>query len=101
MTFPAPYRQALVVFALGLGVACSSGDPDPTKGTTSGTGNDKRDTEIKHESCDTNSSSAVKVDINGDNRADIIHVMSGSREVCRSVDLNLDGAPDAFIYYDE
>src|SRR5262249_23138257 len=39
--------------------------------------------------------------VNGDGKPDIIHVMSGNREICRIVDLNLDGTVDAYIYYDE
>src|SRR5262249_25974440 len=62
--------------------------------------NDKRDTSITHEPCDIESSSAVKVDVKGTGRPAIVHVMSGGREVCRAVDLNMDGAWDAFIYYD-
>jgi hypothetical protein len=61
----------------------------------------ERDTEIKHEPCDTTSKSAQKVDVNGDGRPDIIHVMNGGRELCRVLDLNLDGAIDVFVYYDE
>ena len=76
--------------------ACSSPDASKPK---SATGNE-RDTELKHEPCDGNSSSAKRIDINGDGKPDIIHVMNGSHEVCRIVDLNLDGAVDAFIYYD-
>src|SRR5262249_17005294 len=59
------------------------------------------DVEMAHEDCDTGSSSAKKIDVNGDGRPDIIHVMSGAREVCRVVDLNMDGRNDAFIYYDD
>jgi hypothetical protein len=85
--------------ALALLAACSSPDPTPLKAPTT-TGNEKRDTEIKHESCDGNASSALRVDANGDGKADIIHVMNGPREVCRIVDLNLDGSMDAFVYYE-
>lgn len=95
-----PAWRALLALPLVLVAACSGGDPDPNK-TTTATGNEKRDTEIKHEDCNGNSASANKVDINGDGKPDIVHVMSGNREVCRIVDLNLDGAIDAFIYYDE
>jgi hypothetical protein len=59
-----------------------------------------RDTRIVHEPCDAESSSAQKVDVNGDGRPDIIHVMNGGKETCRVLDLNLDGAVDAFVYYD-
>jgi hypothetical protein len=100
MILSVPYRLAFAALGLAFVASCSSADPDPSK-NTSATGNQKRDTEIKHEACDGNSSSAEKVDINGDGKPDIIHVKSGGREVCRIVDLNLDGAVDAFIYYDD
>src|SRR5262245_33434738 len=95
--------QSAVAAAGVLGVllttgvfACSSADR-PKAGSPTGS---ERDTELKHEACDGSSSSARRVDVNGDGKPDIIHVMSGGREVCRIVDLNLDGAIDAFIYYD-
>jgi hypothetical protein len=56
--------------------------------------------EIEHEACDITSSSAEKLDTNGDGKPDIVRVMSGGREVCRMVDLNHDNKPDSFIYYD-
>ncbi len=92
-------RARFLPAALGLLAACSSADPTPlTPPTTNG--NEKRDTEIKHESCDGNASSAARIDANGDGKPDIIHVMNGPREACRIVDLNLDGSMDAFIYYE-
>ena len=100
MTQPFPSTARLLsAVALSLVAACTSADPDATKSTTP-TGNEKRDTEIKHETCDGNSASASKVDINGDGKHDIVHVMKGDKEVCRIVDLNLDGYPDSFIYYE-
>lgn len=84
-----------------VSVACSSVDtPATVKGADSPSGKE-RDTKIVHEPCDGESSSAKKVDIDGRGKPGIIHVMNGSREVCRIVDLNLDGAVDSFIYYDE
>ena len=91
-------RIHLRALILALGVAACSSEPEPKSAQSQ---NDKRDTEIKHEPCDGTSSSASKVDVNGDGKPDIIHVMAGGREICRIVDLNLDGAIDAFIYYDE
>src|SRR5262249_44687269 len=88
--------------ALGLGVAaaaaCSSADEQKAKDALQ---NEKRDTTITHEDCDFNSSDAQKVDANGDGKPDIIHVIKNGKEVCRVVDLNLDGKWDAFIYYDD
>jgi len=100
MTLSLPSAALLLsAAALSLVAACTSADPDQTKPTTP-TGMEKRDTEIKHESCDGNSAAAVKVDVNGDGKNDIVHVMKGDKEVCRIVDLNLDGYPDSFIYYE-
>jgi hypothetical protein len=100
MTQPFPSAARLLsAVALSLVASCTSPDPESTKPTTP-TGNEKRDTSITHETCDGNSPTAVKVDINGDGKNDIVHVMKGDKEVCRIVDLNLDGYPDSFIYYE-
>jgi hypothetical protein len=96
-------RALLAVGASASLAAMGCSTPDAAnagKGAASVTGLE-RDTKIAHEPCDANSAGATKVDVNGDGKPDIIHVMNGSREVCRIVDLNLDGAVDAFIYYDE
>jgi len=85
----------LVVGAISSCTTVDSGGPPPTIPTGS-----ERDTEIKHEPCDMAAKDAVRVDVNNDTRPDIIHVMNGGREVCRIVDLNLDGSIDTFIYYD-
>lgn len=79
-------------------MACSSAD-GVGKGSDLRSG--VRDTEMVHEDCDADASSARRVDVNGDQRPDIVHVMDGQREVCRVVDLNLDGAVDAYVYYDD
>jgi hypothetical protein len=80
------------------GAGCSSADAlDQGAGANQGV----RDTEMVHESCDGEASSARRVDVNGDGRPDIIHVMDGAREACRIVDLNLDGSVDVYVFYDE
>lgn len=58
----------------------------------------ERDVRVVHEECST--SSAEKLDANGDGRPDVFIVRSGSREVCRAVDLNLDGKIDVYSYND-
>lgn len=60
-----------------------------------------RDTEIRHEACATDGSSAQGVDANGDSKPDLIRVVDGSAERCRAVDLNFDGVVDTYVYFDE
>ncbi|MGK4004693.1 hypothetical protein WMF31_18825 [Sorangium sp. So ce1036] len=96
LTWPSP-RCSLVALMTAAVAACGSSTPAPTR-AKSATG--ERDTTIVHEPCEKDSPSAEKVDVNGDRVPDIIHVKRDGREVCRVVDLNLDGAIDAFIYYD-
>ncbi|HVY49744.1 MAG TPA: hypothetical protein VHB21_27810 [Minicystis sp.] len=93
-----PLPALLLASAGVLALACSSNEPEAKSAAQA---QEKRDTEMKHEPCDPSSSGAQKVDINGDGKPDIVHVMSGGKEVCRIVDLNFDGAVDAYIYYDD
>jgi hypothetical protein len=58
----------------------------------------ERDIRVVHEDCATGS--AEKLDANGDGRPDVFMVRSGSVEVCRAVDLNLDGKIDVYSYND-
>ncbi|MDX2051622.1 MAG: hypothetical protein SFV15_04465 [Polyangiaceae bacterium] len=60
---------------------------------------EKRDTTIEHEACDTKGASE-RLDANADGTAEIVIVRSGDREICRSVDLNFDGVPDAWAFLD-
>src|SRR5689334_12430180 len=96
-----PSRAVFVALALATTTlaACTTTDPGGTQPTIP-TGSE-RDTEIKHEPCDLNSPTRATLDANADGRPEIIRVMNGPREVCRAVDMNLDGAFDAFVYYDE
>ncbi|WP_434048221.1 MULTISPECIES: hypothetical protein [Sorangium] len=96
LTWPSS-RCSLVALMTLFVASCASSTPAPS-GAKSATG--ERDTAIVHEPCEKDSASAEKVDVNGDRTPDIIHVKKDGREVCRVVDLNLDGAIDAFIYYD-
>jgi hypothetical protein len=91
---------ALGLLALAAS-ACSSAEAEADKAKTPASTTEKRDTAIVHEPCDASSSEAVKVDVRGNGNAAITHVMKGGKEVCRIVDLNMDGAPDVFIYYDD
>jgi hypothetical protein len=61
----------------------------------------ERDTEMKHEPCDGAAAGNERIDVNGDGIPNIVKVMKGGRETCRILDLNLDGAIDAYVYYDD
>ena len=73
------------------------GDPKHPTGPTDAS---QRDTELKHEECDLAQEQAVRLDANGDGRPEIIRVQQGGRDVCRAVDINMDGVIDVFIYYE-
>lgn len=78
--------------------ACAS-NPDPR--ATADLSGEARDTELKHENCPFESSNSERVDVNGDGKPDLSTVKSGSRVICKAVDLNFDGAIDTFVYYDD
>ena len=95
-------RYALhIAVVSSAAVACSPGDPASSRPAAyPGTSERERETTIVHEPCDASSKSAQGTDINGDGKPDIVHVMEGGRELCRVLDLNADGAIDAFVYFD-
>src|SRR5687768_8470275 len=83
--------------AVGLGFACG-GDKDVAsaklpEGVRSGT--------INHEACDEGGGKVESVDVHGDGKHDIKRIFKGGKEVCRISDLNRDGKPDMFEYYDQ
>src|SRR6187551_1222539 len=60
-----------------------------------------RDTKILLEGCDVAQAGAEKVDANSDGKPEIVRVLKGQRELCRTVDLNFDGKVDRTTYFDE
>ncbi len=104
--FTRTFGTAMPSSAAGLVLACLVAFAPGcagSRGAASSTeeGRAAKDTEIEHEDCDLEGSSAEKIDANGDGRADITVVREGNREVCRAVDLNFDGLIDRFTYRDE
>jgi len=87
-----PGIGAVVILCLG----CNSGGDAKSAGAAGV----ERDVRVVHEECDTASGSAEHLDANGDGRADLTIVKDGAREVCRAVDLNLDGKVDVWVYMD-
>ncbi|HRI66682.1 MAG TPA: hypothetical protein PK156_20695 [Polyangium sp.] len=89
---------AITFFAfLLILAACSAADGNDAARPTGF----ERDTEMKHEPCDGSAAGNERIDVDGDGWPNIIKVMKGGREICRILDLNLDRAIDAYVYYDE
>jgi hypothetical protein len=90
----------LAALALGLSAA-ACGASGKTAGGPSQPGEvTRRDIRVTHQDCAVDSGGAEKVNVGGDTRPDIVIVRSGGREVCRSIDLNFDGAVDSWVYRD-
>lgn len=87
-------RYAIVVVAVGF--ACGGGGASnaPATNATSGI----RDTKLEHESC---SGDGPREDANGDGKPDIQRVTKDGREVCRIADLDYDGKPEQYSYFNE
>ncbi len=86
----------LVGASLALGCAGGSG----RMGANGPQDASHRETEIRHQACDINSSHVQAIDANGDGRADLTMVMDGGHEVCRAADLDFDGRVDVWTYFD-
>jgi hypothetical protein len=86
-------RYAIVVV---MGLACGGGSPaNAPAGTAS---NGVRDTTLAHEPC---AGDGPREDANGDGKADIQRITKNGREVCRIADLDFDGKPELFSYFNE
>jgi hypothetical protein len=87
-------RRYAIVLACGL--ACGGGTPaNAPAGTAS---NGVRDTTLAHEPC---AGDGPREDANGDGKADVQHITKNGREVCRIADLDFDGKPELFSYFNE
>jgi hypothetical protein len=87
-----------LTLAVGFQWGCNGSGPGAKSADAELT---RRDTTIVHEACDIKSSNADKLDPNGDGQPDVYIVRSGSRELCRAVDLNFDGIIDVYSYRDD
>lgn len=76
--------------------ACSFGASSSTGAKTAGGA--VRNREIVHQSCDVDSSSAERIDANGDGKPDVTIVSEGGKEQCRASDLDFDGRVDLYSY---
>ncbi|MBW2457457.1 MAG: hypothetical protein JRI68_23320 [Deltaproteobacteria bacterium] len=97
-------RHRLVPLVLGACLLTLTGCPngertgpeDPSNASSA-----RRDTEMKHEDCDLTAGGSMSTDANHDGSPDIVRVMSGGREICRAVDINMDKVIDVYVYFDD
>ncbi|WP_394820673.1 hypothetical protein [Pendulispora albinea] len=92
---------------LGAGVAGLMVALAACGGDSSGVSNSKlpvgaRSEAIEHEACTEAGNKVTLFDANGDSKPDIrmVYDQKSGKEVCRITDLNYDGRPDMFQYYD-
>ncbi len=90
-----------VGLAASVGVGCSSNEK------MSGAAGVKlpegvRSEVVEHEACDESGRRVDNLDANGDGKSDIkrVYDKTTGKEACRITDLNHDGRPDMFEYYD-
>ncbi|MGC4092051.1 MAG: hypothetical protein QM756_30055 [Polyangiaceae bacterium] len=96
--FPSIRGARLAGFAVVGALQCACSSTPAAKSSEGQAG--PRDTSIRHENCSVDSSSAERLDANGDGKTDVTIVRDGNREVCRAIDLNFDGIIDSWIYLD-
>jgi hypothetical protein len=88
----------LSLFLTATLTACSFGASTSTGAKTPGGA--VRNREIVHQPCDVDSSSAERIDANGDGKPDVTIVSEGGKEHCRASDLDFDGRVDLYSYLD-
>lgn len=89
-----PFALAPVVFAL---LAACGGDKSDAKAPESA-----RAEALQHEDCSESGNRVEALDTNGDGKPDIKRVLdkSSGKELCRIGDLNHDGKPEMYEYFD-
>jgi hypothetical protein len=104
MTLFRSFRALPAVFGVAACalVACSGGDKAATTGGGAKAPNAARVEMIQHEPCEESGNRVESLDSNNDQKPDIkrMYNKSSGVEVCRIVDLNHDGRPDLFEYFD-
>ena len=87
---------ALTIAGVCAAVGCGNDTATATAKLPEGT----RSVVIVHEPCDESGNKVESLDANNDGKADIKRVMKNGKEICRITDLNHDGKPDMYEYYD-
>jgi hypothetical protein len=86
-----------VLLLLPASPACSDG---PGAGGAKTAGAPDAVESIDHEACEPKGHRAETFDARGDGKAVVIKVFDGQRELCRITDINHDGKPDLYEYFD-
>lgn len=60
----------------------------------------RRETKIELEACEGSGQKSERIDANDDGKPEIVRVLKGDQELCRTVDLNFDGRVDRTVFYD-
>jgi hypothetical protein len=96
-TLLAPYLAAGVTAGLVVLAACGGTQPGAAKAADSA-----RSEALQHEPCDTSAGKIETLDTNGDGKPDITRVLdkTSGRDICRIGDLNHDGKPEMYEYFD-
>lgn len=92
MTLSASTWRTIV--GLGLVVACGGQSAPKVAGGD-------HPTAIEHEPCEASGHKVERLEVRSGRGPNIQRVLDGGREICRITDLNRDGKPDMFEYFDE
>jgi hypothetical protein len=93
----APVVLGAVASAVFAVAACGGSAPGAAKAAES-----SRAETLQHEPCDTSAGKLETLDTNGDGKPDITRVLdkTSGKEICRIGDLNHDGKPEMYEYFD-
>lgn len=94
------WKSAFGAAACGIAVATFGCGSSNTEAGDTKVAAGVRSEVIQHEPCDAGGKQTVAFDTNNDGKPDIQRVMNGSNEVCRITDLDHDGRPDMYEYFD-
>jgi hypothetical protein len=100
-SIPFALSGAALAAALGLAAACGSSET-PAAGGEAQTPAAQMAPPLKHEPCEDSMGQVDALDVNGDGKPDLKRIVNKGtgQEVCRVADLNHDGKPELYSYYD-
>ncbi len=94
-------RIGVIAAGLALGAWLGCGGDKDSGVAHSNLPNGVRSTTIEHEECTESGHRVENLDLTNDGKTDVRKIYDGQREICRITDLNHDGRPDLFEYFDK